>query len=157
MRTAHNDVCVGLLEEAEGDRFNMVFFGTCNKTDAATFYAHEIVVDTTVSLRSTVSYFCLASFKDNYQNQFVITKSPDMLLQVNNTYLCWFIASNGRLVYWLPIGNCDASTELLIMKGKVTPLATLYFDACALNSPTYPLYFLLTAYWTMQHRLRPMV
>ncbi len=135
LRTGHSDLCMGQLHPAEGDRFNMDILGSCTKSDT-TWYAKDIVADTTVSLQATIRHFCLASFKDNYKNQFIITKSPDVMLQVNITYLCWFVSSSGRVVYWLPVGNCDTSTEILIMKKQVTPLATLFFDSSATSLQT---------------------
>ena len=150
LKTNHNDVCMGLIHEAKGDRFKFDIFGSCTK-GGTTFYTKDIAVDTSVSVQATTRFFCLASFQDNKKNQFIITKSPDVMLQVNITLLCWLIPDKGRVVYWLPIGNCDTSTELMIMNRKVMPLATLYFDSSAMRSPTYLCYTIFAAYWGLQY------
>ena len=148
LRTEHNDICFGVLHEAKGDRFNVDILGSCTKGDT-TFYKKDIVIDTTVSVQSTMSFFCLASFKDNYKNQYIITQSSEIMPQVNITLLCWFISDNGRIVYWLPIGNCDTATELQILNRQVTPLATLYFDSSAGRCSSYLCYAVLIVHWAL--------
>ena len=148
LRTEHNDICFGVLHEAKGDRFNVDILGSCTKGDT-TFYTKDIVIDTTVSVQSTMSFFCLASFKDNYKNQYIITQTSEIMQQVNITLLCWFISDNGRIVYWLPIGNCDTATELQILNRQVTPLATLYFDSSAGRCSSYLCYAVLIVHWAL--------
>ena len=155
LRTARNDICYGAIHEAKGDRFNVDFYATCSK-GGTTLYIKDVVVDTTVSVLATFEFFCLASFQDIRKNQFIITQTSSVMLEVNITMLCWFISDNGRIVYWLPIGHCDTATELQIMNRQVTPLATLYFDSSAGCCHTYLCYFILFVYWALYNTFQPM-
>ena len=138
LRTSNNDICAGIISAPDGDRFHMDILGSCDKS--TTHYTQDIVLDSTVSVQQTTRFFCLASFEDKYRNRFLVTKSPDSMHQVNITLLCWYISHNQRVAYWLPIGNCDSSNELLIMSRRVIPYATLYFDSSTSCQPILILY-----------------
>ncbi len=142
LRTKNNDLCAGIISDPDGDRFHMDFIGECDKS--TTHYTKDIVLDSTVSVQQTTRFFCLASFEDKYRNRFLVTKSRDSIQQANITLLCWYISHNQRVAYWLPVGNCDSSSELMILSRRITPYATLYFDSSSSSRPILIIYVILT-------------
>ena len=80
------------------------------------------------------SHLCLASFRDRYQNRYLITKVTSSESIVHQQYLCWLFSSRTGRAYWLPISSCDSNIERQLGRRNYEPYAVIDVATSLTNS-----------------------